>query len=161
MVRILYLLNPLKEIYKEENYKNINLGRNIFILTDGETECEKDCLNIISDNCHKYRVHSFGIGNSYNKKFIEECGIRGKGSYNFVNDISKIKEAVIQALNSSLRSYMFDVKFTLKDQKFEYDFSPINNMCYQDEILNYYFIIKDKIDKDRIKVGLQYFKKRN
>ena len=152
-----YLLTPLKEIYEEENYKNINLGRNIFILTDGETEYEKDCLNIISDNCHKCRVHSFGIGNDYNKKFIEECGIRGKGSYNFVDDISKIKEAVIKTLNNSLRSYMFDVKFTLKDQKFEYDFSPINNMCYQDEILNYYFIIKDKIDKDRIKVGLQYY----
>ena len=152
-----YLLTPLKEIYEEENYKNINLGRNIFILTDGETEYEKDCLNIISDNCHKCRVHSFGIGNDYNKKFIEECGIRGKGSYNFVDDISKIKEAVIKTLNNSLRSYMFDVKFILKDQKFEYDFSPINNMCYQDEILNYYFIIKDKIDKDRIKVGLQYY----
>lgn len=32
---------PLREIYKEENYKNINLGRNIFILTDGVTEEEK------------------------------------------------------------------------------------------------------------------------
>ena len=117
-------------------------------------------MNIISENYHKYRVHSFGIGNSYNKKFIEECGIRGKGSYSFINDISKIKEAVIQTLNNSLRSYMFDVKFTLKDQKFEYDFTPINNMCYQDEILNYYFIIKDKIDEDRLKVGLQYYIKK-
>jgi len=32
---------PLREIYKEENYKNINLGRNIFILIDGVTEEEK------------------------------------------------------------------------------------------------------------------------
>ena len=154
------LILPLREIYKEENYNNINLGRNIFILTDGETMQEKECLNIISENSHKYRVHSFGIGSEYDKKFIEECGIRGKGSYNFVNDISKIKEAVIQSLNNSLRSYMFDVKFNLKDQKFEYDFTPINSMCYQDEILNYYFIIKGKIDKDQIKVGLQYYLKK-
>ena len=154
------LILPLREIYNEENYNNINLGRNIFILTDGRTLLGKECLNIISENSYKYRVHSFGIGSGYDKKFIEECGIRGKGSYNFVNDISKIKEAVIQALNSSLRSYMFDVKFTLKDQKFEYDFTPVNSMCYQDEILNYYFIIKDKIDKDQIKVGLQYYLKK-
>ena len=154
------LILPLREIYKEENYNNINLGRNIFILTDGETDEEKNCLNIISENSHKYRVHSFGIGHLYKKQFIEECGIRGKGSYNFVNDISKIKEAVIKSLNNSLRSYMFDVKFTLKDKKFEYDFTPINSMCYQDEILNYYFIIKDKIDKDQIKVGLQYYLKK-
>jgi len=33
-------------------------------------------------------------------------------------------------------------------------------MCYQDEILNYYFIIKGKIDKDQIKVGLQYYLKK-
>ena len=154
------LILPLREIYNEENYNNINLGRNIFILTDGRTLLGKECLNIISENSHKYRVHSFGIGSGYDKKFIKECGIRGKGSYNFVNDISKIKEAVIQSLNNSLRSYMFDVKFTLKDQKFEYDFTPINNMCYQDEILNYYFIIKGKIDKDQIKIGLQYYLKK-
>ena len=155
------LLLPLKEIYNEENYKNIDLGRNIFILTDGETERGFYCLNIISKNNDKYRVHSFGIGDYYNKKFIEECGIRGKGSYNFVNNISKINEAVIQTLNNSLRSYLYNVKFTLKDQKYEYDFTPINNMCYQDEILNYYFIIKDKINKDEIKVGLQYYIKKN
>jgi len=50
-------------------------------------------LDIISDNNHKYRVHSFGIGDLYNKEFIEEFGIRGKDSYNFVNDISEINEA--------------------------------------------------------------------
>ena len=117
-------------------------------------------MDLISANCYKYRVHSFGIGNNYNKKFIEECGIRGKGSYNFINDISKIKEVVIQTLNNSLRSHMFNAKFTLRDLKFEYDFTPINNMYYQDEILNYYFIKKGKIDKEQIKVGLKYYLKK-
>ena len=117
-------------------------------------------MDLISANCYKYRVHSFGIGNNYNKKFIEECGIRGKGSYNIINDISKIKEVVIQTLNNSLRSHMFNAKFTLRDLIFEYDFTPINNMCYQDEILNYYFIKKGKIDKEQIKVGLKFYLKK-
>ena len=150
------LYPPLKAIFKEENYQNINLGRNIFILTDGETEDEDKCLSIISKNNDKYRIHSFDIGNYYKEKFIEECGKIGKGSYHFVNDISKINSTVIQTLNNSLRSYMYNAKFTLKDTKIEYEFIPTNNVCYQDEILNYYFIIKDKINKYEIKVDFQF-----
>ena len=108
------LLLPLHKIYKEENYKSIDLGRNIFILTDGETDDNDDCLSIIQKNNDKFRVHSFGIGNDYNAAFIRECGLRGKGSHNFVNNISKINETVIQTLNNSLRSYMYNAKITFK-----------------------------------------------
>ena len=91
---------------------------------------------------------------------VKKCGILGMGSYNFVEDISKINSVVIQTLNKSLRSYLYNVKFTLKDLKYEYIYSPINNIVYQDEILNYYFIIKDKINKDEIKIDFQcYIKK--
>ena len=150
------LLLPLKEIFKEDNYKDIiNLARNVFILTDGETDCSNECLNIISKNKDKYRIHSFGLGYYYNKKFIKKCGILGMGSYNFVEDISKINSVVIQTLNKSLRSYLYNVKFTLKDLKYEYIYSPINNIVYQDEILNYYFIIKDKLNKNEIKIDFE------
>ena len=90
------LLLPLREIYDEENYKNIDLGRNIFILTDGETVKEGNCLSIISKNNDKYRIHSFGIGNNYNKKFIEECGIRGKGSHNLLMIFLKLMKLLFK-----------------------------------------------------------------
>ena len=153
------LFFPLKAIFKEDNYKDINLGRNVFILTDGETSYTQRCLNIISKNNDKFRVHSFGIGNYYDKKFIEKCGKLGKGSYNFVNDVSNISSVVIQTLNKSLRSYLYDVKFTLKNINYEYVYSPINNFCYQDEIINYYFIVKDKLNENELKLDFECYDK--
>ena len=153
------LFFPLKAIFKEDNYKDINLGRNVFILTDGETSAAQRCLNIISKNNDKFRVHSFGIGSSYDKKFIEKCGKLGKGSYNFVNDVSNISSVVIQTLNKSLRSYLYDVKFTLKNINYEHVYSPINNICYQDEIINYYFIVKDKLNENELKLDFECYDK--
>ena len=153
------LFFPLKAIFREDNYKDINLGRNVFILTDGETSDDQRCLNIIAKNNDKFRVHSFGIGSYYDKKFIKKCGKLGKGSYNFVNDVSNISSVVIQALNKSLRSYLYDVKFTLKNINYEYVYSPINNICYQDEIINYYFIAKDKLNENELKLDFECYDK--
>ena len=153
------LFFPLKAIFKEDNYKDINLGRNVFILTDGETSAAQKCLNIISKNNDKFRVHSFGLGSYYDKKFIEKCGKLGKGSYNFVNDVSNISSVVIQTLNKSLRSYLYDAKFALKNINYEYVYSPINNICYQDEIINYYFIVKDKLKENELKLDFECYDK--
>ena len=102
------LLKPLQIIFKSKKYDEINLSRNLFILTDGEVQNSKYCLQYISKYSHIYKVHTFGIGDEYNKSFIEAAG--QNGSYNFVDDISYLKLKVIEALNKALRSYLYEPK---------------------------------------------------
>ena len=72
--------DPLNSIYNDKSYSKINLSKNIFLLTDGQVNDREGCINIITANSDKFRLHSFGIGNSFDKYFIERSGKLGKGS---------------------------------------------------------------------------------
>jgi hypothetical protein len=66
---------PLREIYNSDNvYSKINLSKNIFLLTDGKVFDRDECINLIATNCNKFRIHSIGIGSSFDKILIEKCG---------------------------------------------------------------------------------------
>ena len=152
------LLKPLKEIFQSNKYDNINLCRNLFILTDGYVECKDICLDLIKKNSNLFRVHTFGLGNSFDRYFIEEAG--KKGSYNFVQDISKLKMNVIQVLNKTLRSYLFNTKINVKNIEKEHEYIPKDKIYYQDEPINYYFIVKNKINNDEnINIEFEYYDK--
>ena len=150
------LLKPLKAIFKWKNYDNINLCRNLFILTDGHVEDRNKCLDLISENLENYRIHTFGLGNYFDKTFIESAG--QNGSYNFVNDIKKIKSKIIISLNQALRGYLYSPKIEIENVKKNYEFIPKGKVCYQDESFNNYFIVKNKIE-DIIKVNFEYYDK--
>ena len=91
--------SPLKEIFNSKDYDKMQLSRNLFILTDGEVDNSEECLELISNNSEKFKVHSIGIGNDFDKNLIEKSGIQGKGSYHFVNNIEPINSVIIQCLN--------------------------------------------------------------
>ena len=143
------IYSPLKYIFKNEEYNSINLGRNLFILTDGEVEKRKKCLDLISKNCEQFKIHAIGIGGDFDKKFIEKSSILGKGSHHFVQNISDINSVIIQSLSKCLRNYLLNVKLSLEKIEPEYEFTPRNNFIYPDEILNYYFILKGKNDENK------------
>ena len=124
----------------------------MFILTDGEVDNLKECLELISNNCEKFKVHSIGIGDSFDKNLIEKAGIQGKGSYHFVYENNQINSVIIQSLNKCLRPYLYDSKFSLKNGKNLYEFIPKDDICYQDEILNYSFIQKGKKENEKIEI---------
>ena len=150
------LYKPLEKIFKNNNYNDIKLGRNLFILTDGQVWDREESLNIIKKNLDIYRVHSFGIGDDFDKEFIISSG--KNGSYCFIENISKIKSNVIRTLNESIRSYLFGSKISVKNLNLEYTYIPNDKICYQDEFLNFYFIIKNKIN-DVINIDLQFYDK--
>ena len=150
--------SPLKEIFNSQDYDNIKLGRNLFILTDGEVDDREECLDLISKNSDKYKIHSIGIGSSFDKKLIQSAGLQGKGSYHFVNNISDVNSVIIQSLSKCLRNYLLDVKLSLINLKAEYEFFPNVNFIYPDEILNYYFILKGK-NKENIEIYFESSKK--
>ena len=86
---------PLKDIFTSNSYSNINLSKNIFMLTDGEVDDREECIRLVTDNNGKFRLHAIGIGNDFDKILIEKCGKLGKGSSSFVKDMDKINSVVI------------------------------------------------------------------
>ena len=145
--------SPLQAVYNDDIYNNINLSKNIFLLTDCQVNDSEECINIINNNSNRFRVHSLGLGDSFDKDLIEKSGQIGKGSYTFVENYEKINSAVIDTLNKSLRPYLIDIQFNFlnninNNEKSIIKCKPINNYTYQNEIINYSFILDEnnKID---------------
>ena len=148
---------PLDVVYKDNSYSNINLSKNIFLLTDGQVHDREQCINLITINSNKFRIHAIGIGNDFDQVLIERSGKLGKGSSSFVENVEKINTAVIDTLNKCLRPYLTDVQFNFKSFQNNNNNSlikcnPVNNFTYQNETMNYSFILADnnKIDIEKL-----------
>ena len=142
---------PLRDIFQNKNniYDKIPLAKNIFLLTDGQVNNRESCINLISVNSNKFRVHAIGIGNDFDKLLIERSGKLGKGSSSFVEDVNKINEVVIDTLNKCLRPYLVDLSFNfnnenIKDKKPILINEAINNFTYQDEVVSYCYVLDSK-----------------
>ena len=144
------IIAPLNNIYENDFYSNINLSKNIFLLTDGQIHDREACIRLITTNSEKFRIHAIGIGNNFDKVLIERCGKLGKGSSTFVEDVNKINSEIINILNKSMRPYIKDIKFTFENNLNEISSSiitttPKNNFAYQNESINYSFILPGNI----------------
>ena len=140
---------PLKNIFEDciNDYKDIHLSRNIFLLTDGEVSNSKECFELISKHNNLFRIHALGIGNSFDKQLIETSGRLGKGSYNFVKDINQINNVVIQTLNKCMINYSIEPNFKCEN-KVKFECQPINDIVYDDEIIIFSFISEGNNNED-------------
>ena len=66
---------------------------------------------------------------------------------------------MIQTLNKALRNYLYDFKIDVKNIDTEYNYFPKQKIYYQDELLNYYFIIKHKLNNN-ININIEYYDKK-
>ena len=147
--------SPLKYIFNCKDYNNFPLSKNLFILTDGEVNNTQECLELISNNCEEFKIHTIGLGKYFDKELIKKAGIQGKGSYNFVEDISQINSTIIKALNNCLKKYLIHPSFNVLNEKIEYEFNSNRNFCNQNEIINYSFIKKGKFDNETIEINFK------
>ena len=151
--------SPLSAIYNDNNYSKIHLSKNIFLLTDGQVHDREQCINLITSNSSKFRIHALGIGTDFDKILIERCGKLGKGTSSFVEDVKNINSVVINTLNKCLRSYITDIKFEFENYKEEIlhkiiGVNPINNFTYQNEVMNYSFILPNNKELSNLKVKI-------
>jgi len=142
------IISPLDDIFNnKKEYEKIKLSKNIILLTDGEVENKNRCFNLIKENCDMFKVHSIGIGNEFDEELIKSCGIYGKGSFNFVKNLDNINSVVIKILKKCILPYLYDIKFTLlnnnKKKENNIIFSKNEDFVYQDEIINYSFILDE------------------
>ncbi|MBP5700143.1 MAG: VWA domain-containing protein, partial [Methanobrevibacter sp.] len=148
------LFSPLNDIFNSKDYDNIDLSHNIFILTDGQINNRESVQNSISANVNRFRIHSIGIGNDFDKILIERCGKLGKGSSNFVPNVEEINDVVIDSLNKSLRPYLVKTKFDIKDIQKLYECPPFCNFYYQDDVINYSLLVDGKNEKNEFEVEI-------
>ena len=137
---------PLKDIFSSKNYDNINLAKNIFLLTDGQVHDREECINSISANNSRFRIQSIGIGDQFDRILIERCGKIGKGSSSFVINVEELNHIVIDTLNKCLRPYITNINFDIKQIKKIHIMPFLDNISYQDDIINYAFISNEKKD---------------
>ena len=161
------IVKPLKNIFDNKNeYLKINLSKNIILLTDGEVDDKNECFDLIKNNSDIFRIHSIGFGEDFDKELIKLCGKYGKGSSNNVKNMNNINNTVINILNNCLRPYLYDIKINLLNinkEDINVIFVKANNSIYQDEIINFSFILDDNqknsyLEKNVFKFKIEFIK---
>ena len=150
---------PLENIFMDKSYSNLNLSKNIFLLTDGKVNDREKCFNLIENNSDKFRIHSLGIGKDFDEILIEKCGKLGKGTSSFVKNIENINSVIIDILNKSLRPYITQLKFNFENYKKEISSNiitckPKDDFLYQNEIINYSFILSGNKNLSDLKIKI-------
>ena len=154
------IVKPLEDIFNnKEEYLKIKSSKNILILTDGEVNDKNICFDLIKENSNIFRIHSIGIGNNFDKELINLTGKYGKGSSNYVENLNNINKTIIKILNKCLLPYLYDINITflnINNEDSNNIFVNKFNYAYQDEIINYSFILDD--DKKQLLNNTYKFK---
>ena len=154
------IYSPLKNIYDSYKlYDEIDLPKNIFLLTDGEIINKDITLDIIDKNSSKFSVFSIGIGTDFDKDLIKNAGILGKGSYNFCFNINELNKIIINEINKVISPFIS--KLTIKtsldgNNIIKNNDDKIPNIIRKDEIINLNYITNKNEKDDKIKIEIQY-----
>ena len=155
------LFQPLENIFKQKIKKN--LPTNIIIITDGKVNNVGKCLYLINMYSKYNRVHCIGIGENYNKYFIEEAAKIGRGLKFFIQNIQNLTFAVFNILNLNSLKYSENINIDLLNyneyfNKRKYNIFLNSYYIIQNDIISYGFICPGKFfsskDKKIIKIKI-------
>ena len=134
------LYKPLKSIFENKIYRENNICKNIFLLTDGEIFDKETTLNLIGSHSDEFTLHSIGITDC-DKDLIKRSAIMGKGHHYIINDLNELNKSIISALENSQSDKIIS--------KIEINKNPIieqkkTKIVGINEIINHGFILKGK-----------------
>ena len=147
---------PLKNIFDSKDYDNIDLPRNIFLLTDGDVENEKEVLDLIEANNSKFKIYSIGIGQYFDEHLIKNAGIIGKGNYNFCKDLKKLNSIIASEINKCCNPFVTDIKINCNLDIKNTITNVIPNIKRENEIINLYYIIEENNIQNKIQLTMKY-----
>ena len=156
------IYDPLKDIYtNEQQYDEIKLPKNIFLLTDGEIENKSETLELIEKNSSKFSIFSIGIGDSFDEDLIKNAGIIGKGGFNFCYNLEELNSVIVNEIKKSISPYITNINIeTSLDENNIYKVCEIPKILRNNQIVNIGYIVKsngvdndDKINKINIKMN--------
>ena len=139
---------PLKDIFKKyyNDYKDINLSKQIIVLTDGDINIGDDVIELINLHNNEFKIHLIGIGDDVNKQLIIDTSKAGNGSYNFIDDTSNLQNKINEIINNCTKEYINNYNFILNDKI--YELQPINKTTYINESMHYCYILKGNENKN-------------
>ena len=149
---------PLKDIYDLNTiYDKINLPKNIFLLTDGETWDKEEALLLIEKNSSQFTVYSIGIGEDFDEDLIKNAGILGKGNYNFCKNLDNLNSIIASEINKATSSYISNLIIN-SDLENENLIKNVlhKNIVRDNDIINLYYIVEKNNIKDKIKLEVKY-----
>ena len=147
------ILSPLKSIFSDEAYNEINLRKNIILLTDGQIENEEETLNLIKENNSKFRIFSIGIGYDFDEDLIKKSGKYGKGGYNLCKDIDKLNSIIAKEINNVNSPWISDFKLNCSLDNENFINIEMPDLIRFEDINNFHYIIPRKnMDKINIEV---------
>ena len=146
------LYDPLKNIFENPMYEEINISKHIFILTDGEIFDKETTLNLIGSFSDKFTIHSLGIGSYYDNDLIKRIAIMGNGNSFFSQKSEDISKNVIDALEQSQMKDKIPVNFKVNQNPYiEYNQKQIIGIY---DFMRYGFILKNKTISNKIEISL-------
>jgi hypothetical protein len=147
---------PFEAIMKVE--PSPKYQRNIFVLTDGEIDDTTKLLNLIKENNHHTRVHSFGVGSGTSIFLVKEIAKNGNGSSTIVNDgDSDLNEKVIRALSIASKPAFINIKLDWGANENAVIFKAPGNLkipnIYEEEPFHVYAILsKNDLQNDELQI---------
>lgn len=157
------LLGTLKEVFEQKKVKNMQ--NNIIIITDGKVDHGGKCNNCIRQNTDYFKVHCLGIGENYNKYFIEEAAKIGGGLNFFIENVDWIFYPVFKILNIYSQKYLYNINIDILNNKEYFNKRQYNNFLNsyyiaQNDIVSYGFICPGKVysfkDNSVIKIKINF-----
>ena len=156
------IYDPLNNIYSSiKDYNDIDLPKNVLLLTDGEINDKGKTLNLIENNNSKFIIHSIGIGKYFDKDLIKSVGIIGKGGYNFCKDLENLNSVIISIVNKITQPYLniFEIKCHQLEDKSTFKNLNYSKFLGKNEIVKLNYILPyDKTTdiNEKINVDIKY-----
>eukprot|EP00347_Sterkiella_histriomuscorum_P005979 403354535 len=151
-----YALNAIFDIVSEPEDP---IQKKIFLLTDGydgyigsrrvphNQMIEFDSvIDKIRKRDHDCAVHTFGIGNDYNKQLVKGFAKAGRGSYSFVEDIDNLKGKIIKALQKAIEPSLQGCRFEFPMEcDIQCPREGLIGEAFRNEITNLYLVMKKSV----------------
>jgi hypothetical protein len=101
------ILPPLLDIFKERPKEGI--PRQVFLMTDGEVQNTKECIDCVRKNAETTRVFTFGIGDEASEELVRGMAEAGEGKAEFIRTGDNFEEKVMRQLQRALKPAFTDL----------------------------------------------------
>ncbi|MEP7211316.1 MAG: marine proteobacterial sortase target protein [Alphaproteobacteria bacterium] len=122
------MLPALKAALIDNDRKNESQVRQVVFITDGAIGNEGELFSAIHDQLGRSRLFTVGIGSAPNAYFMTRAARLGRGTFTFMDDVSKITEQSKKLFSALENPVMTDIDFKLPGSAIDAYPSPLPDL---------------------------------
>lgn len=122
------MLPALKAALVDNDRKNETQVRQVVFITDGAIGNENELFAAIHDNLGRSRLFTVGIGSAPNAFFMTRAARQGRGTFTYMDDVSKITEQSRKLFSALENPVMTDIDFKLPGSAVDAYPSPLPDL---------------------------------